>query len=164
MRLSGCGADTTFSTFTGHDSTLLLSTLGRASFQRCSFRDFELSEGIFDVSDGSSVRLENCTFTNITVPNNDYVSTTQDDGEVVTRGPFSVENFPEDDSHPLFDVQRQRANDSRVLEEGVSVLKVRRGSGDNPCNISAEPYCRRFDINDDDRAVQGWTQGLRACR
>jgi hypothetical protein len=68
MRLSGCGADTTFSTFTGHDSTLLLSSLGRASFQRCSFRDFELSEGIFDVSDGSSVRLENCTFTNITVP------------------------------------------------------------------------------------------------
>jgi hypothetical protein len=120
------GADTTFSTFTGDDSTLLLTRVGRASFHRCSFRDFELSEGIFDVSTGSSVRLENCTFTNITVPNNDYVSTTYDDGEYAVSGVFLVENYPEDDAEPLFDVQRHRANDSSIPEEGVSILKMGR--------------------------------------
>jgi hypothetical protein len=86
----------------------------------CSFRDFELSEGIFDVSYGSTVRLENCTFTNITVANNDYVSTTNNDGDPVVVGiGLETENYPEDDADPLFDVQRHRANMSSLSEAGV---------------------------------------------
>jgi hypothetical protein len=94
--------------------------------RRCSFRDFELSEGIFDVSGGSAVRLENCTFTNITVPNNDYVSTTYDDGSTVYLGELQTINYPEDDADPLFDVERHRANDSSLPEEGVSFRSMRR--------------------------------------
>jgi hypothetical protein len=99
------------------------------SLRRCSFRDFELSEGIIDVSTASSVRIENCTFTNITVPNNDYVSTTYDDGETLSVGfLFKTYNFPEDDADPLFDVERHRANDSSLPEEGVSYVTMGRSS------------------------------------
>jgi hypothetical protein len=97
--------------------------------RRCHFRDFELSEGIFDVSDGSYLRLENCTFTNITVPNNDYVSTTYDDGDpVFLRGRLQTYNYPEDDADPLFDVERHRANDSSLPEEGVSYFRTGRSN------------------------------------
>jgi hypothetical protein len=91
--------------------------------RRCSFRDFELSEGIFDVSGGASVRLENCTFTNITVPNNDYVSTTYDDWNLLYLGLLQTTKYPEDDADPLFDVERHRANDS-LPEEGVSFFSA----------------------------------------
>jgi hypothetical protein len=123
MRRDIYGADTIFSTFTGDDSTFLCQTSGFTYFRRCSFRDFQLSEGIFDVSSGSSVRLENCTFTNITVPRNDYVSTTYDDGDTVYFQTFQTENYPEDDADPLFDVERRRANHSSLPEEGVPFLE-----------------------------------------
>jgi hypothetical protein len=97
--------------------------------RRCSFRDFELSEGIFDVSSGSLLRLENCVFTNITVPNNDYVSTTYDDWSTVSIGiSLQTYNYPEDDADPLFDVERHRANDSSLPEEGVSFFSMGRSS------------------------------------
>jgi hypothetical protein len=122
MGRGGCGADTTFSTFTCDDSTFLLRTTGL--LRRCRFRDFKLSEGIFDVSSGSSVRLENCTFTNITVPNNDFVSTTHDDADPVFLGILETYNHPEDDADPLFDVERHIANDSSFPEEGVSFFRM----------------------------------------
>jgi hypothetical protein len=119
MMRSQCGADTDFSTFTGDDSPLALLHECRALFRRCRFRDFEVSEGIFDVSYGSSVRLENCTFTNITVPYHDYVSTTSDDWNWFDQGSLLIENRPEDDADPLFDVERRRANNSSSPEHGV---------------------------------------------
>jgi hypothetical protein len=164
MRRDIYGADTIFSTFTGDDSTFLCQTSGFTYFRRCSFRDFQLSEGIFDVSSGSSVRLENCTFTNITVPRNDYVSTTYDDGDTVYFQTFQTENYPEDDADPLFDVERRRANHSSLPEEGVPFLKMRRGGCGDDGEMSFELDSRHLDIYDGERGVQGWTQGLRVCR
>jgi hypothetical protein len=98
--------------------------------------------GIFDVSVGSSLRLENCTFTNITVPDNDYVTTTYDDWEGWSIG----------------------ANDSSPLEEGAPFLKMKKGSENVPGGMVIELFYQHFDINDKDRGVQGWTQRLKACR
>jgi hypothetical protein len=123
-QLFGCDADTTFSTLTGDNSPLMIFDQGRASFTRCSFRDLNLSEGIFDVSSGSSVRLANCTFTNITVPQNDYVSTFFDDGVYTGHASIGFESYADDDAGTLFDVQRHRANDSSIPEEGVSLFTV----------------------------------------
>lgn len=86
----------------------------RAVIRHSSFRDFDLHEEIFDVSRGSGVRLENCTFTNITVPDNEYVSTSYSDYEFFggPNGVVFLEYFPEDDAGPLFDITRWRVNDS----------------------------------------------------
>jgi hypothetical protein len=116
--------------------------------RRCSFRDFELSEGIFDVSDGSSARLENCTFTNITVPNSDYVSTTYDDGRRLYLGLLSTYNYPEDDADPLFDVVRHRANDSSLPEEGVPFCRMGRNSGVSAGNQPSELDSAHCSISD----------------
>jgi hypothetical protein len=137
---------------------------GNIYLRRCSFRDFDLSEGIFDVSGGVSVGLENCTFTNITVPRNDYVSTTYDDGDPIYFRAYQTESYPEDDADPLFDVQRHRANDSSHPEKGVLFLKMRRGSYGHDGCMSYEPGSPHLDIYDGKRRVQGWTQGLRVCR
>jgi hypothetical protein len=112
-------ADTLFSTFTGDDAPLLFLNGGRVLIRRSSFRDLRLSEEIFDVSFGSAVRLENCTFTNITVPNNDYVSTSFNDWEYFSAWSVDVEYYPEDDADPSFDVLRYRANESSFPEAGV---------------------------------------------
>jgi hypothetical protein len=118
-------ADAIFSTFTGLNALMLLLQGARVYFRRCSFRDFDLAQEIFDVSFGSAVRLENCTFTNITVPNNDYVSTSGNDGEVIIGESFEIMYYPEDDAGPLFDVLRHRANGSIIFEEGVSASVMR---------------------------------------
>jgi hypothetical protein len=120
--------------------------------------------GIFDVSVGSSLRLENCTFTNITVPDNDYVTTTYDDWEGWSIGAIVIDSYPEDDADPSFDVQRRRANDSSPLEEGAPFLKMKKGSENVPGGMVIELFYQHFDINDKDRGVQGWTQRLKACR
>jgi hypothetical protein len=107
---------------------MLLVDGARAHIRNSSFRDFELEQEIFDVSFGSSVRLENCTFTNITVPENDYVSTSYNDWEF--REGISYDNiyYPEDDEGPLFDVLRHRANDSSIPEEGAMLPSHGRGA------------------------------------
>jgi hypothetical protein len=118
-------ADTVFSTFTGLNALMLLLGASRVNMHRCSFRDFDLAQEIFDVSFGSAVRLENCTFTNITVPNNDYVSTSGNDGTGFTGESFEITYYPEDDAGPLFDILRHRANDSSFSEEGVCALLIK---------------------------------------
>jgi hypothetical protein len=112
-------ADTIFSTFTGLNPLMLLIGGARVNMHRCRFRDFDLARELFDVSYGSAVRLENCTFTNITVPENDYVSTSANDWSFFTGESFELTYYPEDDAGPSFDVLRHRANDSSVPEEGV---------------------------------------------
>jgi hypothetical protein len=101
---------------------LLLLHESRAFFRDSSFRDIELAEEIFDVSFGSSVRLENCTFTNITVPNNDYVSTSYNDWETFGGETLELIYYPEDDAGSFFDLKRFSANDSRIVDQGVSYL------------------------------------------
>lgn len=113
-------ADTIISTFTGNDAPLAIITGSSAVFRRCSFRDLELKEEVFDVSKGSSVRLENCTFTNITVPDNEYVSTSYNDWTYFWGYEVEVTYYPEDDAWALFDVTRLRANDSRGASPGTN--------------------------------------------
>jgi hypothetical protein len=114
-------ADTMFSTFTGGDSLMLLLDKARVHIRSSSFRDIELGQELFDVSLASSVRLENCTFTNITVPDNDYVSTSFNDWQSFSGLALEVLYYPDDDAGPLFDVQRNRANDSTLPLEGASL-------------------------------------------
>jgi hypothetical protein len=90
----------------------------RASIRNSSFRDIDLAQEVFDVSFGSSVGLENCTFTNITVPNNDYVSTSYSDWEFFEFEPLEVIYYPEDDAGPIFDLKRY----SSIADQGVSYL------------------------------------------
>lgn len=104
---SGC----IFSSFTGDSAPLTFVSQARATVRRTAFRDFDLQEEIFDVSIGSSVRLENCTFTNITVPDNEYVSTSYSDWST-WQGDVLLTYYPDDDDGPDFDVERVRANDS----------------------------------------------------
>ena len=99
-------ADSTFSSFTGQDAPLAFVTEARAVLRRSSFRDLDLEEEIFDVSKGSAVHLEACTFTNVTVPNNEYVSTSYSDWEYFQGEEVQVTYYPEDDTGPLFDIQR----------------------------------------------------------
>jgi hypothetical protein len=98
---------------------MLLAEGARAHIRNSNFRDLELEQEIFDVSFGSSVRLENCTFTNITVPNNDYVSTSYNDWEFREGISYDMIYYPEDDEGPSFDVLRHRANDSSIPEGGA---------------------------------------------
>jgi hypothetical protein len=117
-----CGADSVFSTFTGTNAVFLLIQLARAFIRNSSFRDIDLAQEIFDVSFGSSVRLENCTFTNITVPNNDYVSTSGNDWAAFQGQTLEMIYYPEDDAGPFFDFKRYRASDSSIADQGVSYL------------------------------------------
>jgi hypothetical protein len=114
-----CRSDSIFSSFTGSEALMLLVDSARAFIHSSMFRDLELDQEIFDVSFGSAVRLENCTFTNVTVPDNDYVSTSLNDGELFSMGSLLVTYYPEDDAGPSFDVQRHRANNSSIPEEGM---------------------------------------------
>ena len=108
-------ADCTFSSFTGQDAPLAFLSEARAVVRHSRFRDFALEEEVFDVSKGSSVHLHNCTFTNVTVPDNEYVSTSYSDYEWFGGEAFPVVYYPEDDAGPMFDVTRTRANDSVAL-------------------------------------------------
>jgi hypothetical protein len=124
-----CGADCIFSTFTGANALMLMTQQARTFVRRSSFRDIDLGGEIFDVSFGSSVRLENCTFTNITVPNNDYVSTSFNDWNYFSGVELEVPYNPEDDAGPFFDVQRHRANDSSIPRDGVAFPSFRPSGG-----------------------------------
>lgn len=114
--------DAIFSSFTGEDAPLAFVYHARAVFRRTSFRDFDLDEEIFDVSGASGVRLEDCTFTNITVPDNEYVSTSYSDYDYFRGSDLEVEYYPEDDGGPLFDIIRWRANVSDIPDVGVQSI------------------------------------------
>jgi hypothetical protein len=98
---------------------MLLVDGARAFIHGSSFRDLQLDLEMFDVSFGSAVRLQNCTFTNVTVPDNEYVSTSLNDWEYFKLRTLEVTYYPEDDAGPSFDLQRHRENDSSIPETGM---------------------------------------------
>jgi hypothetical protein len=140
---------------------MLLLEKARVLIRRSSFRDIDLGQEIFDVSRGSSVRLENCTFTNITVPDNDYVSTSYNDFEAFRGETLEVPYYPDDDAGPWFDLQRHRAKDSRFPEEGMCVFfkeVVEEGGSMAPAFSGHRPECHVS--KGKESRVQGWTLGL----
>jgi hypothetical protein len=157
-----CGADTIFSTFTGSDAPLLLVQSARVLIRSSSFRDFDLSEEIFDVSKGSSVRLENCTFTNITVPDNEYVSTSYNDWDYFRGAAVEVTYYPEDDEAPLLDIKRYRANDSSISEKGMSLFCQGKDAQEHGI-VSIVIHCKK-QAETECLMSQEWTQGLKECR
>ena len=89
--------------------------------RRSSFRDLDISEEVFDVSHGSAVHLQACTFTNVTVPDNEYVSTSYSDYfyNFDTGSDMYAYYYPDDDAGPLFDIPRWSANATNGLGSRV---------------------------------------------
>lgn len=127
VRMSGNApvvADAIFSSFTGDTAPLGFISTARVVFRRSSFRDFALSEEIFDVSAGGAVHLDNCTFTNITVPDNEYISTSYNDWDYFQGVEVEIMYYPDDDAGPRFDFHRLRADHSILGEQGALLYLI----------------------------------------
>jgi hypothetical protein len=99
-------ADCRFIGFGGSDPPLLISLESFGTFRNCTFEDLQLTVEVIDISFGGLLRLEDCTFHNISLRNKKLVSTTEND--LVRCGRPFDEDFlylPDDDA--AYDVEME---------------------------------------------------------
>ena len=94
----GC-AGSRFIGFGGAEPPLLVALETFVAFRQCTFEDFDLSAGVFDVSFGGLLHLEDCTFRNVLLRQGKLVGTSLND-DVSCTNPAIEDDFmywPEDD-------------------------------------------------------------------